>query len=66
MTQEIDIYGVFVPSILLWAACALALTSLLRRAVARSGAHRRLWRPALFDLGIFVALLGCLTLPHVA
>ncbi|WP_395664469.1 DUF1656 domain-containing protein [Methylocella sp.] len=66
MTQEIDIYGVFVPSLLLWAACALALTALLRRLFALSGAHRRLWRPTLFDLGVFLALLGCLTLPQAA
>lgn len=58
MTAEFDILGVYVPSLLVWAVLALALSGLLRRIFTRAGLYRRLWHPPLFDAAVFILLLG--------
>lgn len=58
MTGEIDLYGVFVPSLLLWLAVALPLTAVLRRLLARLGFYRLVWHRPLFDLALLVSTLG--------
>ena len=65
MLQEVDIYGIFVPALALWMFGALALSVLLRRILALSGAHRLFWHLPLFDLGAFVSILGALTMLHL-
>jgi protein AaeX len=59
MIGEFNLYGVFVPSLMLWAAAAVVLTALLRAGLRRAGAYRLVWHPALFDLAVFVIVLGC-------
>ena len=58
MTAEFDILGVYVPSLLVWAVLALALSGLLRRIFTRAGLYHRLWHPPLFDAAVFILLLG--------
>jgi hypothetical protein len=58
MIGEIDIYGVFVPPLLLWVGAALPLTSLLRRLLARLGFYRFIWHRPLFDFALLVIVLG--------
>jgi hypothetical protein len=58
MTGELDLYGVFVPALAAWMLIALALTLALRRVLARLGAYRLIWHRPLFDLALFVILLG--------
>jgi hypothetical protein len=58
MKHEIDIFGVLVPSLLLWFVVAFALSALVRRGLERSGFYRAVWHRALFDLAVFVCLLG--------
>lgn len=58
MTAEIDIFGVFFPALLVWAAIALLLSTLVRRGLGRFGLYRFVWHPSLFDLALFVILLG--------
>lgn len=58
MTQEFDILGVYVPSLLIWMLLALLLGSLVRRGLARAGLYRHIWHPPLFDAAIFLLLLG--------
>jgi hypothetical protein len=60
MKYEIDIFGVLVPSLLLWFVVAFALSALVRRWLERSGFYRAVWHRALFDLAVFVSLLGIL------
>lgn len=60
MTGEIDLFGVFVPTLLVWALLALAISSLLRRILAAAGAYRLVWHPALFDLALFVIIWAAL------
>ncbi|WP_024512384.1 DUF1656 domain-containing protein [Bradyrhizobium sp. ARR65] len=58
MRYEIDIYGVLAPALLLWLVVAYALSALLRRSVRKTGLYCLVWHPALFDLALFVCLLG--------
>ncbi|MGL9618356.1 DUF1656 domain-containing protein [Bradyrhizobium sp. U531] len=58
MRYVIDIYGVLVPALLLWIIVAYVLSALLRRLMQRFDLYRLVWHRALFDLSIFVCLLG--------
>ena len=58
MIGEIDIYGVFVPPLLLWVGAALPLLALLRRLLARLGFYRFVWHRPLFDFALLVIVLG--------
>lgn len=58
MTGEIDLYGVFVPSLLLMFGAALPLTAGLRRLLRRFGFYRFVWHRPLFDLALLVIVLG--------
>lgn len=58
MIAEIDLYGIYLPALLVWAAIALPLTALLRRALLALGAYRWIWHPALFDFALYLLLLG--------
>ena len=61
MIGEISLYGIFVPWLLLLALLALALSRGLSLVLARAGFYRLVWHPALFDLALFVLLLGALS-----
>ena len=58
MRQEVDVYGVFVPSLLVCAVVAYAITALVTRLLARTGFYRLVWHRALFDMAFFVILWG--------
>ena len=58
MRYEIDIAGVFLPSLLLWLVIAYALSALLRAQLRRFGFYRLVWHRALFDFAVCVCLRG--------
>lgn len=58
MTHEIDLYGVFVPELLVYGLLAYGLSVLLRRLFGRIGLYRLVWHRALFDAALYVVLLG--------
>lgn len=58
MRYEIDFFGVLVPTLLLWLLVTSALCAMLRPAFRRAGLYRFVWHRALFDLALFVCLLG--------
>ena len=60
MIGEISLYGLFVPPLLLLALAALAVSRLLNLVLARTGFYKLVWHPALFDLSLFVIVLGAL------
>jgi hypothetical protein len=60
MIGEISIYGMYVPPLLLLALAALVVCRVLNLALARTGFYRLVWHPALFDLSLFVIVLGAL------
>ena len=59
MMAEIDLDGVFVPALLLWALRRLRAQRACCGACLRAvGFYRLVWHRALFDLALFVILLG--------
>jgi len=58
MTGELDIYGVFVPSLAAWMLLAFLISLAVRQALARIGFYRLVWHRPLFDLALYVVLLG--------
>jgi protein AaeX len=58
---ELDIYGVYVPIFVVVAAVAFLFQILLKRVLDACGLYRFLWHRALFDLAIYVILIGLVT-----
>lgn len=58
MNAEIDLYGVFIPSLLLLALAALGLTTALRLLLARLGLYRVVWHRSLFNFCLFAVVLS--------
>ncbi len=58
MYGELDIYGIFVPALLTYAVLALVAKALVSRLLVLTGTYRLVWHRPLFDLGLFVLLLG--------
>jgi hypothetical protein len=57
MIGETNLYGVFVPPMLLMVAFTLPLAACVRALCARGGVYRFVWHRPLFDAAIFVILL---------
>ena len=60
MKYELDLFGVIVPSLLLWSVIAYVLGRIASKLIARAGLHRRIWHPALFDVALYVCLIASL------
>ncbi|WP_372392538.1 DUF1656 domain-containing protein [Xanthomonas sp. NCPPB 3582] len=58
MYGEFDLHGVFVPTLLALMTLAYLLNSAIGALLARGGAYRHIWHPALFNLALYVVLLG--------
>ena len=58
MSGEINLMGVFVPSLLLHAVLAFGLKECVCRLLAGIGAYRFVWHRPLFDSALFVILLA--------
>ncbi|HWL83233.1 MAG TPA: DUF1656 domain-containing protein [Roseomonas sp.] len=61
MIAELDLYGVFLPALLVWALLAYPVTVLLRWVLRRAGLYRWIWHAPLFDFALFVLVLGGIT-----
>ena len=61
MIGEFDIYGVYVPAFAIYAAIALLLQIAIIRLLDARGFYRLVWHRALFDLAIYVIVLGVVT-----
>jgi uncharacterized protein DUF1656 len=57
MRYELDLFGVMVPSLLLWSVVAYGLGRMASKIVARAGLYRHVWHPALFDFAFYVCLV---------
>lgn len=58
MIGEIDVFGVFVPAVLVLMLIAYLLNLAIRTVFARIGLYRFVWHRSVFDLGIYVLVLG--------
>lgn len=54
MNGEFDLYGVFLPRLLVCGLLALFLTRLVTRLMARLRLYRLFWHPPLVDAAIFI------------
>jgi Protein of unknown function (DUF1656) len=60
MKYELDLFGVIVPSLLLWSVVAYVLARSASRLMGRVGLYRHVWHPALFDFALYVCLVTSL------
>jgi protein AaeX len=58
---EFDIYGVYFPIFVVFAGIALVLMHVVRRLLDAFAFYRFVWHPPLFDLAVYVILLGAVT-----
>jgi hypothetical protein len=60
MNPEVSFFGVYLPSILASALVAYLVTSLVARGLRAAGFYRYVWHPSLFNVSLFVCLLGAI------
>ncbi|WP_416050757.1 DUF1656 domain-containing protein [Cupriavidus basilensis] len=58
LSAEIDLYGVFVPGLLALMFLTFVITACMRAALARAGFYRLVWHRSLFNLALYVIVLG--------
>jgi len=58
MNAEFSIFGVFVPSVLVCAVVAYMAMAIIARCLRYLGVYRFVWHQSLFNLSIFVCMLG--------
>jgi hypothetical protein len=61
MIGEFDVYGVYFPAFAVFAAIAFALQLAIKRLLDAYDMYRFVWHRALFDIAIYVILLGVVT-----
>ncbi|WP_432260573.1 DUF1656 domain-containing protein [Cupriavidus sp. TMH.W2] len=66
MLSEIDLYGVFVPGVLVLMVLAFAATTAIRTVLAALGCYRHIWHRSLFNLSLYVIVLGAVAAAFVA
>jgi hypothetical protein len=57
MIGEFNIYGIYLPWLLVLAVLTLAISWAVRRLLAIVGFYRLVWHPALFDVALYIVLL---------
>lgn len=60
MNGHFDLYGVYVPTLLLLLLGAYLVKSLLHNVLVRIGFYRFVWHPPLFNLALYLMVLGAL------
>jgi protein-S-isoprenylcysteine O-methyltransferase Ste14 len=61
MIGEANLWGLYLPWILLLSLGALPVTWGLHRLLARTGFYRWVWHPALFDMALYLLALYALS-----
>jgi hypothetical protein len=57
MTGEANLFGLYLPWVMVLSAAALPLTWGLRRLMALGRLYRWVWHPALFDMALYLLVL---------
>jgi hypothetical protein len=60
MKFELDLFGVIVPSLLLWSVIAYVIARIASRVMRRTGLYRHVWHAALFDFALYVSVVTSL------
>ena len=61
MHGQFSLYGIYLPSLLGLMALAYLLNGVVRLGLTRAGFYRWIWHPALFNLAVYIILLGLLS-----
>lgn len=61
MIGEFDIYGVYFPAFAVFATIAFVLQLAVKQLLDAHGFYRFVWHRPLFDLAVYVILLGVVT-----
>lgn len=56
--QEINLYGMFIPTLALLMCASLVMNWLITKALTKAGFYRLVWHRPLFNLALFVTILG--------
>lgn len=62
MRGELDIYGVFMPTLLAWAIVGFVVSLFVRRLLAKLGFYKYVWHRPLFDIALLVVLIGAVVM----
>jgi len=62
MISELNIAGIYMAPIVLYAMVALPIFLVLRTILARAGFWRLVWHPALFETALYLSILSLLIL----
>jgi hypothetical protein len=62
MNSELNIAGIYMAPIVLYAVVALPIFLVLRVILARVGFWRLVWHPALFETALYLSILSLLIL----
>ena len=58
--RTVDIFGFYLPPVALWAAAALLPYLIISRAADRLGFYRFVWHRPLFDVALYIIIVGVL------
>ncbi|MDX3806701.1 DUF1656 domain-containing protein [Bosea thiooxidans] len=58
MKPDLDILGVYVPTLLVTLLGCYVIFHGIRRLLSAAGFYRHVWHPALFDIAFYFSLLG--------
>jgi hypothetical protein len=62
MKYQLDLFGVIVPSLLLWSVLAYFVARIVSKVMGRFGLYRHVWHAALFDFAVYVCIVTSLVL----
>jgi hypothetical protein len=62
MIAELQVGGVFLAPIVLYAVVAAVIFGLCRFGLGATGLLQRIWHPALFEVALYVSILSLLVL----
>ncbi len=60
MSGEFTVYGVFVPTLVGLMLLAFLVHSGISALLLKAGAYRHVWHPPLFNLALYILVLGAL------
>ena len=58
MRGELDLFGIYVPPLMLLATLAWLIAAVLARLLNRAGFYRAVWHRPLFNVALYVLVLG--------
>lgn len=62
MKGELDLYGIFIPSLLVWSIIAFVVSIFVRRLLAKLDFYKYVWHRPLFDVALLIVLIGAVAM----